>query len=207
MGGQDFSPHGQGSSGCGAALDPGSPKMRRFAGPENLVAAPYFLLCFFLLPFLTRVTVSGWVFGTPATPVGTKWMKTLTVTRPFPFFRTRFLSFLAVLPVAFTISSKVSARGRSITTGRTAAALAPASGGASVWSRVTWPGLGTLAMIDAVPFFLMLVTELTVILLDGAAASCDAGELVGGPVTPADPISAGFSPAPLMFARPTAFVS
>ena len=52
----------------------------------------------------------------------------------------------------------------------TAAAVALTSGGVLVWFRVTWPGPGTLALIVAVPFFFLFVTELTVILLEGAAA-------------------------------------
>jgi hypothetical protein len=63
MAGQDFSPQTEGSSEHGAARNPCSPKMRRFAGTYFL---PFFLAC------LIRVTLTCCVFGTPATPAGTK---------------------------------------------------------------------------------------------------------------------------------------
>ena len=71
MAGQDFSPQTEGSSGLGAALDPSSPKMRPFAGPEAL-PLDYFLLLIVFLPFFISRTETGSLFGTPATPAGTK---------------------------------------------------------------------------------------------------------------------------------------
>ena len=96
-------------------------------------------------------------------------MKTFTATLPLPLFRTRFFNLLAVFPIGLTFSSKTSARGSSMVTCSTAAAEALVSSEVFVSSIVTIPGLGTFAWIVSVPLFLLLTTELTVILLAGAA--------------------------------------
>src|SRR5262249_10327871 len=158
--GQELSPHEEGSSGHGAVSLRWPPKMRRFAGTY-----------FFFLACLTRPIVSCALLGTPATPAGTKWMKTFTFTFAFPFFLTPLLSFFAVLPVGLTARLNEDAPVMVSPTGLTAAAVALTSGGVLVWLSVIWPGPGTLALIVAVPFFFFLVTEFTVILLEGAAAS------------------------------------
>src|SRR4051794_40398275 len=161
--GQEISPHPEGSSGHGGARAVNPPQIRWFQ-------------CF-LVRCLTSVTFTCWVFGTPATPAGTKWMKTLTFTLAFAFrflrscFLICLLSFFAVLPSGFTASLNDDAAGMVKPCCLTAAAVAFTSGGVLVWFRVICPGPDTFALIVAVPFFFFLVTELTVILLDGAAAS------------------------------------
>ena len=86
----------------------------------------------------------------------------------------------------------------------TAAAEAPVSADVFVSSIVTTPGLGTLAWIVAVPFFLLLAMELTVILFAGAAVSWEGS---AGPVTPASGIRPGLGSEPLRSARAIAPVS
>ena len=83
------------------------------------------------------------MFGTPATPAGTKWMKTLTFAVAFAlcFFFSCFLicllSFFAVFPTGFTARLNEDACGTVSPVCLTAAAVALTSGGVFVWFSVT----------------------------------------------------------------------
>ena len=70
MAGQDFSPHTEGSSGHGAARLAHSSQNAAICRAGD-PARPY-LPRFWRRPFFTRETVTGSVFGTPATVSGRK---------------------------------------------------------------------------------------------------------------------------------------
>src|SRR3954466_4771230 len=162
--GQESSPHPEGSSGHGAVSSLNPPQNRGFWVQKS---GRYF----FFLACLTNVTFTCCVFATPATPAGTKWMKTVCFTVAFAFrflrscFLICFLSFFAVLPTGFTARLKEEAWVIVRPTCFTLAAVALTSGGVLAWFRVICPGPDTVAPIDAVPFFFFLEIESTVILL------------------------------------------
>src|SRR4051812_40768529 len=119
---QENSSHSQGSSGHGGARGLNPPQNRGFRLQKS---GRYF----FFLRCLIRVRVTCLVFATPATPAGTKWMKTFTLTCALLFFLSCFFSFFAVFPTGFTASLNEEACVIVSPTCLTAAAVALTSGG------------------------------------------------------------------------------